>query len=150
MAKCDQIYIRRILYRNKNKFLQRKTHGKDAVSRDMSLKFLPCKISSPNILVSFWNIFLKKLLVFQFIWRVGIMSMWAFTKRIPNISVRFKLKICSFAAMIYPENLASTLLSSYHLVFPSNPSDFTRSTVEQHLKIKKNKTKQKRVWFGKR
>ena len=128
MTKCDQIYIISILDRNKNKFFQRKTHGKDAISRDMSLQFLPCKISSPDILVSFWNSFLKKLLlVFQFIWRVGIMSMWTFTKRIPIISVRFNLKFCSFTAMIYPEDLASTLVSSYHLLFPSNPSDFTWS-----------------------
>ena len=51
--------------------------------------------------------------------------------------------------MIYPENLVSTLLSSYQLVFPSNPSDFTRSTVEQHLKIKEQKNKKTKtslVW----
>ena len=106
----------------------------------MSLQFLPCKISSPDILVFFVNSYFFLLLVFQFIWRVGIMSMWAFTKRIPIISVRFKLKICSFTAMIYQEDLASTLVSSYHFLFPSNPSDFTWSTVEQHLKIKGKKT----------
>lgn len=145
MTKCDQIYIISILDRNKNKFLQRKTHGKDAFSRDMSLQFLLCKISSPDILVFFVNSYFFLLLVFQFIWRVGIMSMWAFTKRIPIISVRFKLKICPFTAVIYPEDLASTLVSSYHLLFPSNPSDFTWSTVEQHLKIKGEKP----VCFGK-
>ena len=106
----------------------------------MSLQFLPCKISSPDILVFFVNSYFFLLLVFQFIWRVRIMSMWAFTKRIPIISVRFKLKICSFTAMIYQEDLASTLVSSYHFLFPSNPSDFTWSTVEQHLKIKGKKT----------